>query len=245
MLSYSKSILSTQSDLSVTSKIRVMSPSGFLLIDKPSGWTSHDVVAKVRSVIGLKKVGHGGTLDPLATGLLVVGLGQATKQLEQFVQGDKTYLATVRLGHTSTTDDGEGELTEGTGSPPELDAVREVLDGLRGEQDQLPPIYSALKTAGRKHYELARAGREVERRTRPVTVHDIELIAYDWPDLAFRAAVSKGTYIRSMARDLGEHLKTGGYLLNLRRERVGVLSVDDAIPIDSLDKRWRSSLLPV
>lgn len=202
---------------------------GFLLVDKPAGWTSHDVVAKVRRVTGAKKVGHGGTLDPLATGLLVIGLGSATKELEQYVLGDKTYLAEVTLGATSATDDAEGKI-EPTPNVAESDqkAVVAALESFKGKINQLPPVYSAIKTGGKKAYIEARKGRTVERKPRQVTIHKIELVEYVWPRVQFRCTVSKGTYIRALARDLGEKLQTGAYLSALRRERVGKLSVADA-----------------
>lgn len=222
-----------------------MDRSGFLLIDKPAGWTSHDVVAKLRGITGIKKIGHGGTLDPLATGLLVVGIGAATKQLEQFVQGDKGYLATVRLGATSDTDDAEGVLRphSGAAEPPRR-VVEQALGSFMGEQQQLPPIYSALKTAGQKHYQLARAGKEVVRTARTVTIHRIELLSYSWPDVEFSCSVSKGTYIRSIARDLGAKLGTGGYLAELRRVSVGNQSLDDAHEIEEISARLNQLLIP-
>lgn len=208
--------------------------------------TSHDVVDEVRRITGVRKVGHGGTLDPLATGLLVVGLGQATKELNRFAVGDKTYLATARLGRRSATDDAEGEVTEVPGAKqPSQATVRETLRSFAGEQEQLPPAYSAIKTGGKKHYELARAGHAVPVKPRRVTIRDIELVSYDWPDLTFRVTVSKGTYIRALARDLGERLGSGGYLASLRREAVGNYSVEEATSIDTLDGEWRRQLIPI
>jgi tRNA pseudouridine55 synthase len=216
-----------------------MQTDGFLLIDKPAGWTSHDVVARIRKISGIKKVGHGGTLDPMATGLLVVGLGKATKELERFVQGDKTYLAEVTLGATTATDDAEGavEPTPDVHEPSRAE-VAAVLEGFTGEIKQLPPVYSAIKSGGKKAYVEARKGRTVERKPRNVTIHAIELTRYDWPHAELRCSVSKGTYIRSIARDLGAQLKTGGYLSALRREKVGTLEVADAVGKDALDGPW-------
>ena len=221
-----------------------MDPAGFLLIDKPYEWTSHDVVAKLRGLTKIRRIGHGGTLDPLATGLLVIGIGRATKGLEAFAQGDKTYLATVRLGTISTTDDAEGELTEQTVNelPSETD-IREALVGLVGEQDQLSPAYSALKTAGKKHYELARAGRPVPRQPRWITVYSLEPLKIAYLDVTFRCRVSKGTYIRALARDLGERLGTGGYLAALRRETVGKFSVTEAVQLSELATDWQNHLI--
>lgn len=216
---------------------------GFLLIDKPLGWTSHDVVAKVRQITGVQKVGHGGTLDPLATGLLVVGIGAATKQLEQFVQGDKSYVATVRLGESSTTDDAEGELTEQSSEPPTLERVGTALAFFRGKQQQLPPNFAALKTKGRKYYHLARQGLFVPRQTREVTFHELELLDYTWPDVTLCTVVSKGTYIRALARDLGAKLATGGYLVALRRMAIGDLSVDQAMTMETVVDEWQNQLI--
>lgn len=226
--------------------MNLMNPSGFLLIDKPTGWTSHDVVAKIRNLTGVKKVGHGGTLDPMATGLLVLGLGAATKELDQFVMGDKAYLAEITLGQTSTTDDAEGELAaQAVTSRPTQQAVRRVLEKFTGNITQTTPTYSALKTGGKKHYELARAGKAVPQKTREVTVHSLALLAYQWPQLTVRAKVSKGTYIRSLARDIGETLGTSGYLSDLRRENVGTFSVENAHSLDENFDWWREWLLPL
>lgn len=203
------------------------------------------MVAKLRGIIGIKRIGHGGTLDPLATGLLVVGIGKATKQLEQFVQGDKSYRAEIRLGFRSTTDDAEGETTPGSFTrKPELREIESVLEKFRGEQLQIPPVYSAIKTAGKKHYELARAGKKAERKPRAVTVHELGLVKYDWPVLTVTTKVSKGTYIRALARDIGETLGTGGYLEQLRRETVGNLSIEAAHSLEELERNWQNHLQP-
>lgn len=222
-----------------------MDPAGFLLIDKPLEWTSHDVVAKLRRITGMRKIGHGGTLDPLATGLLVIGVGKATKGLEAFVQGDKEYHATVRLGATSTTDDAEGELTERTVEvPPTAAEIRARLDELTGDQDQVPPAFSALKTGGKKHYELARAGKTVPREPRQITVFSIDPVVIRYPEVRFNCRVSKGTYIRSLARDLGEKLGTGGYLAGLRRTAVGEYRVEEGVTLDSLVRdNWQEKLI--
>jgi tRNA pseudouridine55 synthase len=219
-------------------------PSGILLVDKPKGWTSHDVVAKLRGITGIKKIGHGGTLDPMATGLLVIGIGSATKKLEQFVQGDKTYLAGVTLGATSTTDDEEGELTERpVVSEPNEEMVVPMLQKFVGTQEQLPPVYSAIKTDGKKAYAEARAGRDVERKPRLVTIHELETVGYQYPRLMIRVTVSKGTYIRALARDIGEALGTGGYLSALRRERVGAYALEQAHRLSELEHGWERFLL--
>lgn len=217
--------------------------SGFLLIDKPLEWTSHDVVAKVRGLTGIQRIGHGGTLDPLATGLLILGVGAATKQLEQFVQGDKSYTATVRLGATSSTDDGEGELMEQPDATPATEPeVRAALAYFQGKQEQLPPSYSALKTNGKKAYELARQGLKVPRQPRVVVYHEMTLRKYEWPIIELTATVSKGTYIRSLARDIGARLGTGGYLNALRRDSIGKLQLAEAVTMEQLAEDWQKHL---
>ncbi|MEX1112922.1 MAG: tRNA pseudouridine(55) synthase TruB [Patescibacteria group bacterium] len=223
-----------------------MDVPGFLLVDKPAGWTSHDVVAKVRGITGVKKVGHGGTLDPMATGLLVLGFGKATKQLERFMQGDKTYVAEVTLGATSDTDDAEGTVTPAKRpARPTGTEVEVTLGSFRGDFQQLPPVYSAIKTNGRKAYAEARKNRTVERKPRPVTVHEMVLLDYRWPSIRFRCRVSKGTYVRSIARDVGEKLGTGGYLSALRREAIGSLEVEAAVGIDAVtEQSWHGLVIP-
>ena len=181
---------------------------GFLNIDKPAGLTSHDVVARVRRAARQKRVGHAGTLDPAATGVLVVALGAATRLIE-YVQDatSKRYLATVRLGASTATDDGEGEVIA-TAPVPELRAAdfERVLDGFRGEILQVPPMYAALHHQGRRLHELAREGIVVERAARPVTIERLDLIGWSPPDLLLDVMCSKGTYIRALARDLGEEI---------------------------------------
>ena len=204
------------------------------------------MVAKLRKITGVKRIGHGGTLDPMATGLLVLGIGSATKRLERFVQGDKTYLAELTLGATSPTDDAEGEPSERVGAePPTGAAVGAVLQKFTGAQEQLPPVYSAIKTGGKKAYVEARAGRTPERKSRLVTIHELTLVAYDYPRLKVRTAVSKGTYIRALARDIGEALGTGAYLSALRRERIGAYSVEQAHRLSELEHGWRTHLVSV
>ncbi len=209
---------------------------GFLNIDKPAGMTSHDVVAHIRRAARQKRVGHSGTLDPAATGVLVVALGNATRLIE-YVQDatSKRYLATVQLGATTTTDDAEGELLATAAVPP-LDraAIEQALEPLRGEIMQVPPMYSALHHQGRRLHELARDGIVVERAARPVTIERLELIEWSTPLLTLDIMCSKGTYIRSLARDLGESLGCGAHLQALRRTAVGTFLIEDALPLDQL-----------
>lgn len=210
-----------------------------LLIDKPAGWTSHDVVAKLRGVFHIKRIGHAGTLDPFATGLLIVGVGSATKQLTALVGTDKTYLATARLGATSTTDDTEGTVTETGASPIDRKIVETELMGFLGTHEQIAPIFSAKKVGGKKMYELARKGlaHTVETPKKMVTIHSIKLLSYAWPELVFEVSCSSGTYIRALARDIGQKLGYGAYLTALRRTRVGEYRIEDAVTLDQLEKR--------
>jgi len=208
--------------------------AGLLLIDKPIGPTSHDVVARVRRLAGLRRVGHAGTLDPLASGLLLVGLGPATRFLEYLVGLDKTYETTVRLGVSTTTYDAEGEPT--TERPVALAAgqVAAALDAFRGPLRQRVPPHSAVKRDGRPLYERARRGEALDLPERAVVVYALELLAFAPPNVTLRVVCSSGTYIRSLAHDLGAALGCGGHVAALRRTAVGTFSVDDAAPLDAL-----------
>jgi tRNA pseudouridine55 synthase len=209
---------------------------GFLNIDKPAGMTSHDVVAHIRRAAQQKRVGHAGTLDPAATGVLVVALGNATRLIE-YVQDatSKRYLATVRLGATTTTDDAEGQLLT-TAAVPSLDraTIERALEPLQGEIMQVPPMYSALHHQGRRLHELAREGIVVERAARMVTIERLELLDWVPPLLTLDVMCSKGTYIRSLARDLGELFGCGAHLQALRRTAVGGFRIEDAVPLGHL-----------
>ena len=178
----------------------------------------------------VQRVGHAGTLDPLASGLLIVAVGREnTKRLNEFVGLDKEYVATVRLGATSTTDDADGEIIERAGVIPlEETRVREVLSSLVGSYEQVVPAYAAKKVDGKKLYEYARAGKPIPRVTTSITVHAIGLLTYEYPTLTFRVHASSGTYVRAIARDLGEQLGTGAYITALRRTKIGEYSVNDA-----------------
>ncbi len=209
--------------------------NGILNVDKPAGLTSHDVVSRVRKLAALRRVGHAGTLDPLATGVLVVALGRATRLLEYVTDQPKTYEAVVRLGQTSATYDAEGPL-----SPPEplpelsAETLDEALAPFRGPISQTPPMYSALKRGGRPLYELARQGVTVEREPRQVTIYDLRLLDWRPPDLRLRVVCSAGAYIRSLAHDLGRALGTGGYLTALQRTAIGSFQLADAVALDKL-----------
>ena len=213
-----------------------------LLIDKPAGWTSFDVVAKIRSGIRTEyrdkgekptkkqlRVGHAGTLDPFATGLLIVLKGDACKKAGEFLKLDKVYEATIRLGQTSTTGDPEGELTKVSDRRPTIDEVKATLEKFVGEITQRPPIYSAIKIDGQRAYKLARKGEEVVIPTRQVTVFSLELINYNYPDLKIRTHVGSGTYIRTLAEDIGRDLGVGAYCSELRRTLIEKWSVEDAL----------------
>ncbi|MBT8213262.1 MAG: tRNA pseudouridine(55) synthase TruB [Acidimicrobiia bacterium] len=210
---------------------------GFLLVDKPQGWTSHDVVAKVRGATRIKKVGHAGTLDPMATGLLVVAIGRATRLL-RFVQGlPKTYLAHAVLGVATDTLDADGAVLERSPLPVGQDDVESVLDRFRGPILQVPPMVSAIKVGGQRLYEMARRGEEIEREARPVTIHQLDVIDFapsDYPELAFRVVCSTGTYVRTLADDIGRALGGRAHLDGLRRTSIGSLSVEDSHSIDSI-----------
>ncbi|HET7827801.1 MAG TPA: tRNA pseudouridine(55) synthase TruB [Candidatus Saccharimonadales bacterium] len=221
---------------------------GVLLVDKPTGWTSHDVVAKVRSIIknqtGQKvKIGHTGTLDPMATGLLVLVLGSYTKRAAEFSKMDKVYEAELTLGQTSTTGDREGELTPKSARRPGEAEIQEVLSKFLGEIKQVPPTFSALKVGGQTAYKAARAGKPIILEPRQVKIYEITDVKYAYPKLSFTTKVSSGTYIRSLAEDIGQALGTGAYLSTLRRIQVGTFKIGDSFEIDELSTSTLEKLL--
>ncbi len=198
---------------------------GILIVDKPAGMTSHDVVAVVRRAAKTKKVGHAGTLDPLATGVLVLAIGQATRTLEYLTVHDKRYSATVRLGQSTTTYDAEGEiLSTYTGEMPSRADVEAVLNGMRGEIQQVPPVYSAIKQGGEPLYAKARRGETVEVAARDVAIYELDITEWNPPDVGLSVHCSKGTYIRSIAFDIGAALEVGGHLTALRRTASGIFT---------------------
>lgn len=221
-----------------------MAEPGILLVDKPSGITSHDVVARARRARGTRKVGHAGTLDPMATGLLIVGVEHATRLLTFIVGLDKTYRATIRLGQTTTTDDADGDVDVRASAETIADAtddrIREGIAALTGTISQVPSTVSAIKVDGRRAYDLARAGEAVELKSREVTVSRFEIASIareaDQIDIEVEVDCTSGTYIRALARDLGSSLGTGGHLTRLRRTRIGEFSVDGASSVDQLDE---------
>jgi tRNA pseudouridine55 synthase len=219
-------------------------PSGLVVVDKPSGWTSHDVVARVRRLAGTRRIGHAGTLDPMATGVLVLGLGHGTRLLTFLVGSDKSYAATIRLGAATLTDDAEGEVVA-TADASSVDEARlgSAVAALTGSIEQRPSAVSAIKVDGRRAYARVRAGEQVELAARPVTVHRFAVLAVrpemldgvPMLDLDVEVDVSSGTYVRALARDLGAALGVGGHLTALRRTRVGPFGLDTARPLGDLE----------
>jgi len=220
----------------------------FLLIDKPKGMTSHDVVDRVRQITGERRVGHAGTLDPNATGLLIIGVGrESTKKLGMIARDTrKTYLADVSMGEERDTDDAEGKVTERAKGvlPPSKREVERTLNGFVGEGEQIPPQFSAIKMQGKKAYEIARKGNKITLQPRNISVYRINLIRYSYPKLTFETEVSAGTYIRALARDMGRQLGMGAYLSDLRRTAIGTYSVEQAVQLASLtEKNWEEFAL--
>lgn len=208
---------------------------GLLVVDKPVGVSSMDVVRRVRRAAGHCKTGHAGTLDPLASGVLVVCLGKATRSVDQLMQLTKVYQTTIDLSALTNTDDAEGERQPvDVPDPPGERAVRAALDSLVGDIQQTPPAYSAIKVNGQRAYKLARQGGDVELKPRTVRIDSIELNAYTWPALTITITCGKGTYIRSLARQIGSALGAGGHLTALRRTAVGPYTIDRAVPLDGV-----------
>lgn len=233
-----------------------------LLIDKPKEWTSFDVVAKIRGILRSMqpqkpleadeksktkppkiRVGHAGTLDPLATGLLVILVGKATKRQDEYMKKDKVYEVTVHVGSTSNTGDDEGEKTHVSDEIPTLEKIHEIVQQFIGKIQQTPPAYSAIKIDGQRAYKLARAGKDVKIKPRGVTIYSIEQIEYEYPVLKFTTKVSSGTYIRSLVTDIGERLGTGAYMSDLRRTQIGDFSVFGAPTADQMTPEHLSSVI--
>lgn len=207
---------------------------GIVIVDKPQGWTSQDVTARLRRVFGTRRIGHGGTLDPMATGVLPVFVGRATRAVEFFEHAEKTYETVLRLGITTDTEDMTGTvLTEENVSFTE-EQLQETLAAFRGEILQVPPMYSALKVNGQKLCDLARKGKTVERQPRPITIHELALVERGENTLRLRVRCSKGTYIRTLCKDIGEKLGCGGCMESLRRVAAGEYTIDEAVPLQTL-----------
>ena len=223
--------------------------NGILLVDKPQDWTSHDVVAKLRGVFGERRIGHSGTLDPLATGLLVVFLGKATKAVEFSEAAEKEYLAHLRLGIETDTQDITGTVLHTSAEIPDRAALEAVLPQFCGEIQQIPPMYSAIKVNGKKLYDIARRGGEVERQPRSIFIHELSVLGEENGEFVLRICCSKGTYIRTLCHDIGKALGCGGVMTALRRTRVGGYDVQDAYTVAALSGMERdeaeSLLLPL
>ena len=208
--------------------------NGIIIIDKPQEWTSNDVVSRLRRVFNTRRIGHGGTLDPMATGVLPVFVGRATRGVEFFEHAEKVYEATLRFGLTTDTEDITGKtITECEVSLTEADVLA-VLPKFRGDILQVPPMYSAIKVGGQKLYDLARKGREVERQPRPITIHELELLEFSGNEARLRVRCSKGTYIRTLCKDIGEALGCGGCMAALRRVEAGEYTLEGSIPLRQL-----------
>jgi len=208
--------------------------NGIVIIDKPEGWTSQDVVSKLRGALHTKRIGHGGTLDPMATGVLPVFVGRATRGVEFFEHAEKTYETVLRLGLTTDTEDITGTVLEEKDAFVTGAMLEAVLSRFRGEIMQVPPMYSALKVNGKKLYELARAGKEVERQPRPVTIHELTLLGMEADGIHLRVRCSKGTYIRTLCKDIGDALGCGGCMAALRRVQAGEYTIAEAVPLQTL-----------
>lgn len=223
-------------------------PFGLLVVDKPVGPTSHDVVQRVRKAADTRRVGHTGTLDPRASGMLVLCLGKATRLSEYLIEKPKRYLAQIEFGRTTTTYDGEGEVVQESGRAPDRDELAQALKGFQGRIEQRPPAYSAVRVQGQRAYDLSRRGAPPELAARPVTVYELNLRAYEPPRLELEVYCSAGTYIRSLAHDLGQAVGTGAYLSGLRRTQVGPFGLESAMELAALERSmerggWRQHLL--
>ncbi len=207
---------------------------GIVIVDKPQGWTSQDVTAKLRGVFQTRRIGHGGTLDPMATGVLPVFVGRATRGVEFFEHAEKTYETVLQLGITTDTEDITGTVLTQCDAFVTGQMLEETLQKFRGEIMQVPPMYSALKINGQKLCDLARKGREVERQPRPITIHELTLLGMDAEGIRLRVRCSKGTYIRTLCKDIGQALGCGGCMKSLRRVSAGEYTIDEAIPLQTL-----------
>ncbi len=208
--------------------------NGVLIVNKPQGWTSHDVVAKLRGIYREKRIGHSGTLDPMATGVLVVFLGRATRAVELCENDEKEYIAGLRLGVVTNTQDVTGEILEEHPVSVSDETLLAALEGFKGPQQQIPPMYSAVKIGGKKLYELARKGQSVERKPRSITIEALELMERQDTDCLIRVQCSKGTYVRTLCHDIGGALGTGGCLYSLERTRAGRFTLADAVTLEEI-----------
>lgn len=221
-------------------------PNGIIIIDKPAGWTSMDVCAKLRGILKERRIGHGGTLDPMATGVLPVFVGNAAKAVEFAEKGDKEYIAGLRLGLVTNTQDSTGEVLETRPVRVSREELEAVLPRFTGAIEQIPPMYSAIKVQGKKLYELARKGQEVERRPRPVTIRALELMEQTGEaEYLLRVRCSKGTYVRTLCHDIGQALGCGGCMSFLRRTMAAGFTLGDAVTLERVQERGEALLTPV
>ena len=208
--------------------------TGIIPIDKPQGWTSQDVASRLRRVFGTRRIGHGGTLDPMATGVLPIFVGRATRAVEFFEQAQKEYITTLRLGLLTDTEDITGTLLESRPVRVTRQELEQVLVSFRGKQQQIPPMYSAIKVEGKKLYELARQGKTVERKPRDIEIFTLELLEFREQEADLRISCSKGTYIRTLCKDIGMALGCGGTMAALRRSRAGDYTLAESVPLQTL-----------
>ena len=223
---------------------------GLLLIDKPLGLSSNQVLSKIKFLFSPKKVGHTGTLDPMATGLLPICLGEATKFSSYLLNADKTYEGLIRLGYKSSTGDKEGQIIrQDFGKMPSMNLVKKILNNFIGPIEQIPPMYSAIKHKGKPLYSYAREGINIPRVKRKIIIYEIKLLAYQGDELRIKIKCSKGTYIRTLAEDIGDQLNTGAYLLELNRTDIGSLSIKSALKVEQIEKNKEQErinlLLPI
>jgi tRNA pseudouridine55 synthase len=211
-------------------------PAGFFNINKSGGWTSHDVVAKVRSLLSIQKVGHGGTLDPLATGVLPICIGKGTKVVEYLLEADKEYRAVMRLGEETDTLDATGQVLRRSDQPVSEEELRSALIAFTGPIEQTPPMYSAIKIQGVPLYKAARAGQKISAPPRSVTIRSLAMLSFEDRDATFDIVCSKGTYIRSLCADIGNRIGCGAHLLQLERRQSGPFRIEDAISISALEE---------
>ncbi|OIO48036.1 MAG: tRNA pseudouridine(55) synthase TruB [Parcubacteria group bacterium CG1_02_37_51] len=223
-----------------------ISQAGFLLIDKAQGWTSFDVIAKLRNITNIKKIGHAGTLDPIATGLLIVAIGrEATKQIDQYMKMDKEYLVKGKFGETSASYDTEEKVVKNKVEPINEKEFQKTITKYLGETDQTPPMFSAKKIDGKRLYELARQGKEVERQSVKIKITKLELLSFDYPWFELKVSCSSGTYVRSLTHDLGQDLQQGAVMYELRRTKIGDYNIEQAHRIEEITKaNWQKKIAP-
>lgn len=209
---------------------------GIILVDKPAGLSSYDVIRQLKKAIPGEKIGHAGTLDPMATGLLIILVGTGCKQAGEFLKLDKSYAAKITLGSSSDTDDPEGKIIKTSNQEPKIGEIQSVIASFIGEIKQVPPQYSAIKVGGQRAYKLARSGELVKLKERQTTIYELQIISYKYPILHIETSVSSGTYIRSLARDIGQKLGCGGYLSYLRRLSIGKYQVQNSVQLGHLTR---------